>query len=175
MSVAETATSARAPLDGVNAAQNAAQAGEQAASSILPVASGTGDTMAGAVNVLGHTDSLFSWGGYFQALGILFLIIAILFVALWFLRRKGGIKLLTGQGDLLVESRIALGTKKQLIVVRFLNKRVLLGVTDQQITMLTELPTNEDHTAHHSQNPENTVDFKAHFARETQTEPKGSG
>ena len=174
MSVAETATSAKVPLDGVNAAQNAAQAGDQA-SSILQGTSATSDTMAGAANVLGHTDNLFSLGGYFQALGVLFLIIAILFVALCFLRRKGGIKLLTGQGDLLVESRIALGAKKQLIVVRFLNKRVLLGVTDQQITMLTELPTNEDHTAHNSRSPKNTVDFKAHFANETQTEPKNSG
>ena len=36
-----------------------------------------------------------------------------------------------------------LGPRKGLMVVRFLNRRLLLGVTDQQITLLTE----ED--AHH--------------------------
>ncbi len=102
----------------------------------------------GAVSSLGRTDSLFSWGGYFQALAVLFLIVGLLWLVLWYVKRKGGFKILTMQGDLTLESRMALGPKKSLIVVRFLNKRVLLGVTDQQITMLTELPTDDEPTQH---------------------------
>lgn len=190
MSAAETTTSVKGALDGLNAAQNAVQAGGQAsgqaASSLAPGASdaaasaaqhapGASDAMAGAVSALGQADSLFSWGGYFQALAVLFLIVAVLFTALWFLRRKGGIKLLTGHGNLLVESRMSLGPKKQLVVVRFLNKRVLLGVTDQRITMLTELPTDEDHTEQDDTVPANAADFKAHLTRAAQTEQEGPG
>ncbi len=115
----------------------------------------------GALNTLGRPDSLFSWGGYFQALAVLFLIVAALWVALWYLKRKGGFKILTMQGDLALESRMALGPKKALIVVRFLNKRVLLGVTDQQITMLTELPTDDEP----SSQPAPAAAFKEHLER----------
>ena len=112
-----------------------------------------------AVSMLGRTDTLFSWGGYFQALAVLFLIVAALWAALWYVKRKGGFKILTMQGDLTLESRMALGPKKSLIVVRFLNKRVLLGVTDQQITMLTELPTDDEPSQHTAK----AADFKAHL------------
>lgn len=177
MSTAQTATSVKAPLDGAAASQTVEQTvgqvvgemgaqlggsgADQAASSVVP----GGDAMAGAVGTLGQTGSLVTWGSYFQALAVLFFIVALLFVALWFLKRKGGLTVLTRQGDLLLESRMALGPKKSLVVVRFLNKRVLLGVTDQQITMLTELPTDEDDTEHPAPYPANPPDFKAHPAR----------
>ncbi len=116
----------------------------------------------GTAGAIGRADSLFSWGGYFQALAVLFCIVALLWLALWYLKRKGGFKILTMQGDLSLESRMALGPKKSLIVVRFLNKRVLLGVTDQQITMLTELPTDDDEPSSHSAQ---AAAFKAHLDR----------
>ena len=64
---------------------------------------------------------------------------------LWFLKKRGGLtKLGLGSEDLAVESRVSLGPKKSLVVVRFLNRRLLLGVTDQRITTLTELATDDD-------------------------------
>ncbi len=70
---------------------------------------------------------------------------------------------------------MALGPKKSLVVVRFLNKRVLLGVTDQQITMLTELPTDEDHTAHLASPEADGAKFKAHLANASGNGTEASG
>ncbi len=52
---------------------------------------------------------------------------------------------------LVMEAQLPLGPRKGLMVVRFLNKRLLLGVTDQQITLLTEEQAKHE--------PEN-VDFQ---------------
>ena len=52
------------------------------------------------------------------------------------------------RGALVREAQLPLGPRKGLMVVRFLNKRLLLGVTDQRITLLSE------EEAHHEP-PEN--------------------
>ncbi len=100
----------------------------------------------GHVSSLGQTS--FSWGGYMQAVGILFLLLAVLWLLVWLVRRYGRFNFLPRpgalpRGALVMEAQMPLGPRKGLIVVRFLNRRLLLGVTDQQITLLTE----ED--AHH--------------------------
>ena len=84
---------------------------------------------------------VFSWGGYFKGIGALFLLLAVLCGVVWFLRRRGA---LPGMGGLPremfhVEAQIALSPKRKLILVRFLNSRLLLGVTDQRITLLKEV------------------------------------
>lgn len=107
-----------------------------------------GNVLEQGMGVIGTADSVFTWGGYFQAIAILFCIIGLLWFALWFLKRRGGIqKLGILSRDLTIESRLALGAKNYLIVVRFLNKRLLLGVSDQRITLLTELADDEDEQA----------------------------
>ena len=170
MSTTQTAV-ADTPLVGVDPAPAASQVSEQATAA----ASSAGEPLGNAFNTIGQPDVLFAWGSYFQALAILFLIIAVLFAALWILKRKGRLKLLTRQGDLALESRLALGPKKSLIVVRFLNKRVLLGVTDQQITMLTELPTDEDETPQTATNTADCADFNALLTRAEQGTTESSG
>jgi flagellar biosynthetic protein FliO len=87
----------------------------------------------------------FSWGGYFKGIGALFLILAALWGVLWFLRRRGS---LPGMGGLprdafSVEAQVALSPKKKLVLVRFLNSRLLLGVTDQQITLIKEVEAQD--------------------------------
>lgn len=84
---------------------------------------------------------IFSWGGYFKGIGALFLLLAALWGVVWFLRRRGS---LPGMGGLPrelfhVEAQLALSPKRKLLLVRFLNSRLLLGVTDQQITLLKEV------------------------------------
>lgn len=100
-----------------------------------------------AVAVQPHASSLgrssFSWGGYMQAVGILFLLLAVLWIAVWLVRRYGKFNFLPRpgalpRGALLMEAQLPLGPRKGLMVVRFLNRRLLLGVTDQHITLLTE-------------------------------------
>lgn len=99
----------------------------------------------------------FSWGGYFQAIGVLFLLLAALWAGMWFLRKYGKFNFIPKPGmlprdALRLEAQLPLGPRKGLMVVRFLNKRLLLGVTDHQITLLTESD------AQHEQN--NTMEFK---------------
>lgn len=88
-------------------------------------------------------QSSFSWGSYIQAVGILFLLVAVLWLAVWLARRFGKFNFMPRPGALprdalVMEAQLPLGPRKGLMVVRFLNKRLLLGVTDQQITLLTE-------------------------------------
>lgn len=106
------------------------------------VASSTGQVAHTGV-LDGATSAMSSWSGYFEGLAILFFILAALWLLLRLLRRgKGGF--LTGAGAAMrLESRLSLGPKKWVVVARILDKRLVLGVTDQQITLLTELDVDE--------------------------------
>ena len=91
----------------------------------------------------GLGESSFSWSSYAQAVGILFLLVAILWLVVWLVRRFGKFNFLPRpgalpKGALVMEAQLPLGPRKGLMVVRFLNRRLLLGVTDQHITLLTE-------------------------------------
>lgn len=149
----------------------AAQAASPAMDAGASAAQSAGNALSGVAGTFSQAEGIFSWSGYFQALSVLFLIVSLLWFALWYLKRRGGINLLTRQGDLSLESRLALGPKKSIIVVRFLNKRVLLGITDQRITMLTELPDDEDDTDSRQSLKANAADFKAHLERIGQRSP----
>lgn len=88
-------------------------------------------------------QSVFSWSGYFQALGILCVLLALLWLAVWCVRRYGKLNFIPRPGALpkdalIMEAQMPLGPKKGLMVVRFLNKRLLLGVTEHQISLITE-------------------------------------
>ena len=88
-------------------------------------------------------QSAFSWGGYFQALGILCILLAVLWFAVWCVRRYGKFNFIPRPGALpkdalIMEAQMPLGPKKGLMVVRFMNRRLLLGVTEHQISLLTE-------------------------------------
>lgn len=88
-------------------------------------------------------DSVFSWGGYFEAIGIMLLLLGVLWSATWLIRRWGKWNFIPRAGSLprdalFLEMQLPLGPKKGLAVVRFLNTRLLLGVTEQQITVLKE-------------------------------------
>ncbi|WMW64505.1 flagellar biosynthetic protein FliO [Nitratidesulfovibrio liaohensis] len=147
------AISANATLgDAVQSLPHAA--GQVAASA----ANAVNATMATANATIGASDGLaaaavpaFSWSGYIQAVGVLFLLVGLLWLALWAVRRHGGLfRAVPGAGgfsrdDLRLEAQLPIGPRKGLMVVRFLNKRLLLGVTDQQITLLTEQDLDHEH------------------------------
>ena len=91
-------------------------------------------------------DAGFTWGSYFQAIGVMVLLL----VGLWFVlrlikRSKGSgytrfnaAKSTLNRDDLILEAQLPLGQNKNVSVVRFLNKRLVLGVTDHQINLLDE-------------------------------------
>lgn len=91
---------------------------------------------------------VFSWSGYLEAVGLLFLLLAVLWLVLWCMRRFGKFSFLPRPGALprdalVMEAQMPLGPRKGLMVVRFLNRRLLLGVTEHQVSLLTESPIDE--------------------------------
>lgn len=88
-------------------------------------------------------QSAFSWAGYVQAIGIMCVLLGALWFAVWALRRYGKFNFLPRPGSLpkdslVMEAQLPLGPRKGLMVVRFMGRRLLLGVTEHQITFLTE-------------------------------------
>lgn len=108
----------------------------------------------------------FSWGGYFQAIALMCLLLGLLWLGLWALRRFGKLRMLPNssalpKNALLMEMQLPLGPRKGLVVVQFLHKRLLLGVTEQQITLLQELDmpsTPEVNSKSNLPNPEPNLD-----------------
>lgn len=83
----------------------------------------------------------FSWGTYFQAIGILLLMLLGLWFALKFVKRVKPSSFSSStfsKNNFYIEGQIAISQNKGVYVVRFLNKRLVLGVTDQQINLLLE-------------------------------------
>ena len=86
----------------------------------------------------------YSLAGYFTGLSVLFVLLGLLWFGLRYLRRKGVLSLPGQQGGLALESRLGLGPKKNLLVLRYRDKRLLLGVTDHHITLLDSEPCAEE-------------------------------
>jgi flagellar protein FliO/FliZ len=87
-----------------------------------------------------NDGSAFSWSGYFEALAWLCFALALLCLILWLIKRRGGIRFPGAFPAARIESRLALGSRKWLLSVHFQGRRLLLGVTDQHIALLCELP-----------------------------------
>lgn len=107
----------------------------------------------GAGNAIGQaTAPAFSWSGYIQALGIMCILLAALWFAVYAIRRWGKFNFLPRPGSLprdslVMEAQMPLGPRKGLMVVRFMNRRLLLGVTDGQISLLAEAPCEDGRNA----------------------------
>jgi flagellar protein FliO/FliZ len=72
--------------------------------------------------------------------GALCLLLGVIFVGLYLLKRFGpstGLKMASNT-QLKVLGHVTLGPKKKLLMVRFLNKVLLLGVTETSINVLSE-------------------------------------
>ena len=80
-------------------------------------------------------------------IGTMLLLVGLLVLGLYLLKRLGPKAGLTSlsRGELKLEGQLPLGPKRSVAVVRFLNKRMVLGVTEAHITLLTEL--DDSHAA----------------------------
>jgi flagellar protein FliO/FliZ len=77
----------------------------------------------------------------------LLLLLGVIFVAFYLLRRFGprlGLPMARKQGALTFEGQLSLGPRKSVVLVRFLNKVMVLGVTEQSINLLTEIDDDHD-------------------------------
>jgi flagellar protein FliO/FliZ len=72
--------------------------------------------------------------------GYLFLLLGVIFLAYWLLKRFGVPGALTGSGPdgPRLVSRLMLGNRQSVAVVRYRDKDLLLGVTEQNVTLLAE-------------------------------------
>lgn len=87
--------------------------------------------------------------------GGLLLLLGLLLVAFWLLKRygpKAGLGMFK-RGGLTLEGQLALGPRKSVVLVRFLNKVLVLGVTESQINLLTQVDEPHD--------PASRTDFSA--------------
>lgn len=99
-----------------------------------------------------HDAAVQSWDFGLAAIkmaGGLFLVLGLLFLLLFLLKRYGHKAGLTRHlsADLKVLGQISLGPRKSIVVVRYLNKVMLLGVTDTSISLLSETSHDQDHTS----------------------------
>ena len=93
----------------------------------------------------------------------LLLILGLIFLAFALLKRYGLAARLQGRttSALRIEERIALGPRKQLVVVRFLNKQLVLGVTDTAINLIAE------HQSDHEPTPDFQTTLDQHNREDT--------
>ncbi|MFP5222680.1 MAG: flagellar biosynthetic protein FliO [Acidobacteriota bacterium] len=90
--------------------------------------------------------SLGAGGAAIQMAVALLLILFVILLAYYLLKRFGPRLGLGGAAKahgMRVESYLTLGPRKNIMVVRFLNKLLVLGVTDQSINLLTEVDAHD--------------------------------
>lgn len=88
-----------------------------------------------------ESSAEFSWANYFLVIGVMFLLLALLWSLVWALKRRNALPgtTLLSRNAFKIEASLPLGKQRTLLLVRFLNSRYLLGVTDQQISLIKEL------------------------------------
>jgi Flagellar biogenesis protein len=88
-------------------------------------------------------DISLAWGGYFQALAILCFALAALWLILWLTKRArhAGV---AAPHTMRIESRLALGPKNWLYVVRCQDKRLILGVSEKNVSLISESKLTEE-------------------------------
>ena len=87
-------------------------------------------------------DAAYDLTGVAFKMGLtLCVLLAFIFAAFWLLRRYGarfGLGPAGRGGALRLIDHLPIGPRKSIVVVRFLNKDLVLGITEQSITFLTE-------------------------------------
>lgn len=68
-----------------------------------------------------------------------FVVVAVLAALAWFLRHR--LPAARGRQAIAVETAVSLGERRSLVIVSVENRRLLLGMTSQHVTLITELGT----------------------------------
>ncbi|WP_250645542.1 flagellar biosynthetic protein FliO [Salidesulfovibrio onnuriiensis] len=86
-------------------------------------------------------------GSVFSTAGYLCLILGVIFLAYWLLRRYGPYGATPARGgshNPRLLGRLLLGNRQSVTVVRYRDKTLVLGVTEERISLLTELEGEEE-------------------------------
>ncbi|WP_051257804.1 FliO/MopB family protein [Desulfovibrio cuneatus] len=109
---------------------------------VAPAAPTTEIVRQGAENISSAVQGvgdLFSWSSYLEMVGMLFLLLAVLWFALWLIKRRAYKAAGGAVPAMYIESRLPLAPKKWVVITRFMNTRLVLGLTDSNITLLAAL------------------------------------
>jgi flagellar protein FliO/FliZ len=99
----------------------------------------------------------YNLSGYFMGLALLFAMLGLFWLGARYLKNKGALRFYGLNAGLRVESRLPLGPKKNLLVVKYRDKRLLLGVTEQRITLLDSEAADAEEGAEESSAPESAA------------------
>lgn len=98
--------------------------------------------------------------------GYLFLLLGVIYLAYYLLKRFGiqGMIGATGSNAPQLVSRLMLNNRQSVAVVRYKDKDLVLGVTEERITLLTETEADEEEA------PVQTKNFASFLKRSTDNE-----
>lgn len=93
----------------------------------------------------------FGWGNYFQGIGIMLLLLFVFWYILKLMRRYGNGRFLPNQkllprDSMYLEGQLPLGQGKSIVIVNVLGDRLVLGVTEKNINLLSKTGTNHAET-----------------------------
>lgn len=93
----------------------------------------------------------FGWGNYFQGLGIMLLLLFVFWYILKLMRKYGNGRFLPNQkllprDSMYLEGQLPLGQGKSILIVKVLDERLVLGVTEKNINLLSKTGTNHAET-----------------------------
>ena len=83
--------------------------------------------------------------GYARVVSTLFIVIALIVVTVFVLRKKYGIKTSLGKGKKRIQiiEHLSMGVKKSIVLVKVPGKHLLIGATNDRIGLISEI-ANED-------------------------------
>lgn len=93
----------------------------------------------------------FGWGNYFQGIGIMLLLLFVFWYILKLMRKYGNGRFLPNQkllprDSMYLEGQLPLGQGKSIVIVNVLGDRLVLGVTEKHINLLSKTGTNHAET-----------------------------
>lgn len=97
--------------------------------------------------------------GLIQIVAALGLVIAVMLLMAWFMKRFGGLSSLQ-RVPMKVISAISVGNRERVVIVEIADQWLVLGVTSQQISSLTTLPKQEIPTSIENTDGRSTTNSK---------------
>ena len=134
-----------------NSHVNSSQKNKNATKSNTPDKSADSDQELIEKDIKVVEQNEFGWGKYFQAIGTMLFLLLVLWYMLKLIRKYGNGRFLPAQkllpkDAMYIEGQLSLGPNKCITIVKVLDKRLILGITEKNITLLTEMVDNEELT-----------------------------